>query len=139
MEKKILGALCKGFIPLLLFMCSLNTFAQEMRFVQTSSIDQYGNRHGPSNYGSMEIKLKVNDDEISMKSGMLTFRWRYHHSEGGNYIYYLVAKDYISGREILNDQSVIVAAPDFSIINMIDKLWTLIYEHKERNYGTLAR
>ena len=133
-RQKIISALLLVFLSV-----SVNLFGQEMRFVQTGSIDKYGNRQGPSNYGSMERKLTLSGNDITENLGMVTLRWRFHHREGGNLVYYLVAKDYVSGREVLNDQSVIVAASDFSVINTIDRQWTLIYEHKERNYGTLAR
>ena len=131
--------MCRKALFLCLLFFASNLYAQEMRFVQTGSIDKYGNRQGPSSYGGMEKKINVNGNEISEQAGMLTLRWRFHHREGGNNVYYLVAKDYLSGRELLNDESVIVAAPDFSVINSIDRNCTLIYERKERNYGTLAR
>lgn len=136
---KHLQTFIKSAMLLGMLFVSVNLNAQEMRFVQTGSIDQYGNRQGPSSYGSKEIKLNFDGNDITESSGMLTLRWRYHHSQGGNLVYYLVAKDYISGRELLNDQSVIVVASDYSVINRIDRNWTLIYEHQERDYGTIAR
>lgn len=129
----------KSVMLLGMLFVSVNLNAQEMRFVQTGSIDQYGNRQGPSGYGSKEIKLNFNGNEITQSAGMLTLRWRFHHRQGGNLVYYLVAKDYVSGRELLNDQSVILVASDYSVLNKIDQNWTLIYEHQERDYGTIAR
>lgn len=113
--------------------------AQEMRFVQTGSIDQYGNRQGPSNYGASEIKLVFDGAFIKQQFGTLTLRWRFHHSQGSNNVYYLVATDYLNGNESLTDDNVIVVASDYSALNKIDRQCTLIYERRERNYGTLAR
>lgn len=148
MEKKIFSFLCKGIIPLLLFMCSINTYAQEVRYVQTGYIDQDGDRHAPSSSRSeMVKKLTFSGNYIIEKqpgNPLGDYKWKYHHSEGDNDVFYRAVKDLLYHREVLNDDDIIVVSDDRSLINIFhyfrgERLYTIIYEQQDGdNYGRMS-
>ena len=75
----------------------------------------------------------------------IPIRYKYHHREGANSVYYQSAIDMGTGREVINDTSVLVVSSDKSLINKImffrgRRLSTLVYQKlKSESYNQMIR
>ena len=147
--KKNLYSVFKGIFIIALLCVSTSAFSQEIRYETTAFIDKDG------------VRREVNDEAIkityydygrvltcvSLGGGdpkYTTFKFKYHHSENGNNVYYLIGKDIITGREIPSPNSVIVVSADKSLVNKIFYLrgirqYTYVYERKDESHGTMMR
>lgn len=107
------------FLLFSIICCSLNSYAQQrIRYVQTKYIDKEG-EHGPSNLNSKVKMYEFTNNRITEKVGTITLQYAYHHRDGANSVYYLLAHDYISNQDVLNPNMVIVVSSDRSLINEI--------------------
>ena len=133
-------------VMLLLTLCS---FAQEIRYVQTGYVDKDGVRQQPnSSMASMVQKLTYSGQYASyVIPGVspITIRYKIHHYDGGNAVYYQSANDMLNGREFLNENSLLVVSPNKGLVNMINyfqgqRTYTIIYERNDGDrYGTMAK
>lgn len=137
-----------SLVVLMLFF-SLCSFAQEIRYVQTGYIDKYGVRQQPnSSMSEMVKKLTYSGQYASwviQGVSTITIRYKIHHYDSGNAVYYQAANDMINGREYLNENSLLVVSPDKSVVNMISysqgqRVYTIIYERNDGDrHGTMSR
>ena len=134
----------RAFLTALFLATTTATFAQ-IRYVQTGYIDREGIRQpANSNLGSSVIKISFSGQYITVSSGQFNFKYKYHHSQGENAIYYRSANDMLSGREFLNENDINLISSDRQLVNSIfyqdgNRLWTIIYEQRDEDYGTMAR
>ena len=145
--KKDLYSMCKGFLVMALLCFSMSAFAQEIRYEITAAIDKDGVRRSV-NDGAIKISYYNQAITLSFLGGgdpqYNTFKYKYHHSENGNTVYYQVARDIMTGQESLNPDGVVVVAADKSLVNLIQLMrgvrqYTHVYERKDEGYGTMAR
>ena len=127
MEKKKRSHVCLyGVLLLVLSLCTVNMAAQEIRYVLTKTIDKNGVENNNPNvvgYGKV-IKLRFSGQRIIHEIPGISFpvviQYQYHHSDGGNSVYYQVAKDVMTGREVINADGVVVVSPDRRLVNQLN-------------------
>ena len=123
------------------------SFAQELRYEQTGYIDAYGVRQQPQKVMSDLVRTYVfSGDFVSFKlNNTLTIRYKFHHRDGQNSVYYLHTVDMVNGREYLIDNDIMVVSPNRDLINMIlyqqgKRSWTIIYERRNaESHSTMQR
>ena len=139
----------KFSLVMTMLLLSLCSFAQEIRYMQTGYIDKYGVRQSPnSSMAAMVQKLTYSGQYASYvipAVSPITIRYKLHHYDGGNAVYYQAANDMLNGREHLNENSLLVVSSDKRLINIINyfqgqRTYTIIYERNDGDsYGTMAR
>lgn len=99
---------------------SVNSYSQQVRYVLTKTIENGVER--PQD-GTSQMFLTFSGNTIIVRHGSqnstLSFPYQYHHKDGSNSVYYQVATDIISGRQSLNETSILVVSPDRSRVNTI--------------------
>lgn len=114
----------KSLLLITLLIFSGNSFAQKMKYALTKMIDENGRElvftgtEGGCtilDYQGSYIEQKTEHDT----SFPLPILFRFHHKEGSNSIYYQSARDIATGREVINDTSVMIVSLDKNLINFI--------------------
>ena len=95
--------------------------AQQIRYVLTKTIDRDGVERLQDGTSQMFLTFSGNTVNVKYdsKSSTLSFNFQYHHRDGSNAVYYQVAIDILSGRQSLNESSLLVISPDRSYVNSI--------------------
>ena len=118
--KSKLSLFCKVTFLILALCWSVNSYSQQVRYVQTKTIQDGIER--PQD-GTSQMFLTFSGNTIIVRHGSqnanLSFPYQFHHKDGSNSVYYQVATDIINGRQSLNENSILVLSPDHSRVNII--------------------
>ena len=128
----------------LLFAISVS--AEELRYVQTGYVDKYGERQEASPYqASMVITVDFRGSYAIEYGSQLSTKYRFHHKDGTNSVYYMINTNPNTGEEMWIDSVIMVVSPNRNLINHHNyfqgrRSYTIIYEQQDTDsYGTMSR
>lgn len=140
--KKTMNSLCRCLLVLVLACSANSVMGQQLRYVQTKIVNETGEHAPNGNFSASVIifEFQQNGNILVQKSGSSyvgDFRYRFHHSDGGNNVYYQITNN----PQILNCGMEIVVSGDRNTINMnnyntsgnqqVKWNWTVVYKHQE--------
>lgn len=94
----------KHLMLIMSMLLAINVSAEELRYVQTGYIDKYGERQEASPYqSSMVITVDFRGSYATVNTPQLRTKYRFHHKDGVNSVYYMINTNPNTGEEMWID------------------------------------